>query len=116
MSEDTRERVLRLLAESPFIEGHNDAPIQLRERSGNDLNRFDLHSFDFEDTSALEPPMHTDLKRLRAGCVGAQFWVAYVPFEVAGPGCGSGDVRAARSGQAARGGLSGYLATHLQRR
>ena len=30
--------------------------------------------------------MHTDLKRLRAGCVGAQFWVAYVPYEVAGPG------------------------------
>ena len=86
MNEDTRERVLRLLAESPFIEGHNDAPIQLLERSGNDLNSFDLNHFDFEDTTALEPPMHTDLKRLRAGCVGAQFWVAYVPFEVAGPG------------------------------
>jgi len=86
MSEDIRERVVRLLTESPFIEGHNDAPIQLLERSDNDLNRFDLNSFDFEDTTALEPPMHTDLKRLRAGCVGAQFWVAYVPFEVAGLG------------------------------
>ena len=86
MSNDVRQRVLRLLAESPFIEGHNDAPIQLRERSGNDLNRFDLSRFDFEDTSALEPPMHTDLERLRAGGVGAQFWVAYVPFELAGPG------------------------------
>jgi len=84
--EDTRERVVRLLSESPFVEGHNDAPIQLLERSDNDLNSFDLSSFDFEDTSALEPAMHTDLKRLRAGCVGAQFWVAYVPFEAAGPG------------------------------
>ena len=116
MNENIRKRVLRVLAESPFIESHNDALIQLRERSDNNLNNFDLNSFDFEDTTALEPPMHTDLKRLRAGGVGAQFWVAYVPFEVAGPGRGSGDVRAARSGQAARSGLSGYLAARLQRR
>ncbi len=81
MSEEIRQRVLRLLAESPFVEGHNDVPYQLRQRVGNDLDRFD-----FEDTSALEPPMHTDLKRLRAGRVGAQFWAAYVPFELAGAG------------------------------
>jgi len=86
MSEDLRERVLRLLAESPFVEGHNDTAIQFLERSDMDLNSFDMDSFDFEDTSALEPPMHTDLKRLRAGGVGAQFWVAYVPYDVAGPG------------------------------
>ena len=86
MSEDLRERVLRLLAESPFVEGHNDTAIQFLERSNMDLNSFDLDSFDFEDTSALQPPMHTDLKRLRAGGVGAQFWVAYVPYDVAGPG------------------------------
>ncbi len=81
MTEDLRDRVLQLLAESPFVEGHNDVPFQVRQRAGNDLE-----SFDFEDTHALDPPMHTDLKRLRAGCVGAQFWAAYVPHELAGAG------------------------------
>ena len=59
MDEDIRERVLRLLTESPFIEGHNDAPIQLLERSDNDLNTFDLNSFDFEDTTASTPVAHS---------------------------------------------------------
>ena len=81
MNEETRAHVLRLLTESPFIEGHNDVPSQLRQRVGNNLDHFD-----FEDTTALDPPMHTDLTRLRAGRVGAQFWAAYVPFQLAGAG------------------------------
>ena len=86
MSEDLRDRVLRVLAESPLVDGHNDTPYQFLERSGMDLNSFDLGRFNLEDTSALVPPMHTDLKRLREGSVGAQFWVAYVPYDLAGPG------------------------------
>ncbi len=39
MNKDIRKRVLRVLAESPFIESHNDTPIQLRERSDNDHNQ-----------------------------------------------------------------------------
>jgi membrane dipeptidase len=85
MGEDLTTRVRRVLAESPLIDGHNDTPIQLRNRLNADGSRIDPASFDFEDTTALAPPMHTDLRRLRAGGVAAQFWVAYVPFELAGP-------------------------------
>ena len=54
MSEEIRERVLRLLAESPFVEGHNDTAIQFLARSDNDLNSFDLGSFDFDDDAPDE--------------------------------------------------------------
>jgi membrane dipeptidase len=64
-----------------LIDGHNDLPWQLRLRFGNDLDKFDLG-----DTRALDPPMHTDLGRLRSGGIGAQFWALYVPTDMAGPG------------------------------
>jgi membrane dipeptidase len=60
-------------------DGHNDVPEQLRERRRNVLG-----DFDFTDTSGTADPakvlpaMQTDLKRLRAGRVGAQFWSVYV--------------------------------------
>ena len=81
MNEQLREHVVRLLAESPLIDGHNDVPFQIRQRVDSELSRLD-----FNDTTTLQPPMHTDLERLRAGHVGAQFWAAYVPIELAGPG------------------------------
>ena len=77
----SREHVLRLLREVPLIDGHNDAPWQYRTRVANHLDRID-----FRDTSALEPPMHTDLVRLRQGGVGAQFWSVYVPTSFGRPG------------------------------
>ena len=55
----------------PLIDGHNDVPWQLRKRCGNDLS-----TFDFRDTADLHPPMHVDIRRLRAGRVGAQFLAA----------------------------------------
>ncbi len=72
-----RDRVDLILRETPLIDMHNDTPWQLRKRAGNDLDRLDLSS----DTSTLDPPMKTDLPRLRKGHVGAQFWAAYVPPE-----------------------------------
>lgn len=80
-AETSLEAIDRILASVPLFDGHNDVPYQLRVRADNDLAALDLH-----DTSALEPPMHTDLARLRRGRVGAQFWAAYVPIECAGPG------------------------------
>lgn len=77
----TREHVLRLLGDVPLIDGHNDVPWQYRRRVANDLDRID-----FRDTSALDPPMHTDLGRLRGGGVGAQFWSVYIPTSFSGPG------------------------------
>ena len=34
----------------------------------------------------LDPPMHTDIPRLRKGGVGGQFWSVYVPVEITGRG------------------------------
>src|SRR5215813_13738641 len=70
-----------MLRRFPLIDGHNDLPWALRERApGGDVSqvRFGL------DTAA--DGLHTDLPRLTAGRVGAQFWSVYVPPALAGPG------------------------------
>ena len=76
------EAALRILARAPLIDGHNDLPWQYRVRAGNHLERIDLAG----DTSRLDPPMHTDLARLRAGRLGAQFWALFLPSRFEGPG------------------------------
>ena len=77
----SRQHVMGLLRDVPLIDGHNDVPWQYRTRVSNHLDRID-----FRDTSALEPPMHTDLVRLRQGGVGAQFWSVYIPTSFGRPG------------------------------
>ncbi|MFJ8696647.1 dipeptidase [Streptomyces roseolilacinus] len=66
-----------LLAEFPVADGHNDLPWALREQAGYDLDRLDVAA---DQTGRL----HTDLPRLRAGGVGAQFWSVYVRSDMAG--------------------------------
>ncbi|KPC63755.1 dipeptidase [Streptomyces chattanoogensis] len=66
-----------LLARWPVVDGHNDLPWALREQVRYDLDRRDIAG----DQSAH---LHTDLPRLRAGGVGAQFWSVYVRAEYAG--------------------------------
>ncbi|MDT9684774.1 dipeptidase [Streptomyces sp. TRM76323] len=66
-----------LLAEFPVADGHNDLPWALREQAGYDLDRLDVAA---DQTGRL----HTDLPRLRAGGVGAQFWSVYVRADMAG--------------------------------
>jgi membrane dipeptidase len=75
------ERALALLREVPLVDGHNDVPWQYRERTGNHMDRLDLAS----GTAGLDPAMHTDVPRLRAGGLGAQFWSVYVPTSMTGP-------------------------------
>lgn len=75
------DTICHLLRRVPLIEGHNDLAWQYMLRVGNDVAALDLR-----DTATLAPRLHTDLRRLRAGRVGAQFWAAYVPIEKAGPG------------------------------
>ena len=70
-------RAHALLAAHPVVDGHNDLPWALRKQVGYDLDRFDLTA----DQSART---HTDLPRLRAGGVGAQFWSVYVSVELTG--------------------------------
>ncbi|HEV7352337.1 MAG TPA: dipeptidase [Brevundimonas sp.] len=67
-------RVERLLQRTPLIDGHNDLPWALRQGFGSDPHAVDLGA----DLSA-STRLHTDIPRLRAGGVGAQFWSVYVP-------------------------------------
>ena len=74
------------LEASPVWDGHNDVPIQLRARFGNQINEFDFR--DTLDTGVDEPfrrVMHTDLTRLRQGKVGAQWWSVYVSASLSEP-------------------------------
>jgi membrane dipeptidase len=68
-AQDYRARAVAILKTVPLIDGHNDIPDAIRGRGG-------LDSVDF---AVNQPKLMTDIPRLRAGLVGAQFWSAYVP-------------------------------------
>ena len=55
------------------FDGHNDLPWEVRTKAGA--------SWEQADISKPQPRFHTDIARLRAGNVGAQFWSVYVPAE-----------------------------------
>jgi membrane dipeptidase len=63
-------RANRILSQVPVIDGHNDLPSELLDRFGGDPVAAHL--------DVGQPTLQTDLPRLRAGHVGAQFWSAYV--------------------------------------
>jgi membrane dipeptidase len=65
-----------LLSATPVLDGHNDLPWALREAGEGDPALVDI--------AAPVPFTHTDLPRLAAGGVGAQFWSVYVPAELEG--------------------------------
>ena len=62
---------MKLHRSSLVIDGHNDLPWAVREQGGQ--------SFDHLDISQPQPKLHTDIARLRAGGIGAQFWSVFVP-------------------------------------
>ncbi len=74
---DHLARARELLAEHPVVDGHNDLPWALREQVRYDLDRIDLAA----DQRAC---LHTDIPRLRAGGVGAQFWSVFVRADLTG--------------------------------
>lgn len=65
-----------LLAAHPVIDGHNDLLWTAREEAAYDFSRLDV--------GAGGTPTHTDLPRMRAGGMGAQFWSVYVPTRLTG--------------------------------
>jgi membrane dipeptidase len=103
-----------LLRRFPLIDGHNDLPWALRERAGGDASKVRLAPPAEVPGDPAEVPgdpaevpgdpagvpgdpaevnlaapvagLHTDLPRLAAGGVGAQFWSVYVPASLAGDG------------------------------
>jgi len=98
-----------LLRRFPLIDGHNDLPWALRERAAGDASKVRFASpaevpgdpaevtRDAAEVDLAVPVagLHTDLPRLAAGGVGAQFWSVYVPASLAGtPLAGDGAVTA----------------------
>ncbi|XP_047002424.1 dipeptidase 1-like [Schistocerca americana] len=70
--------VAALLKSSPLIDGHNDLPHNLRLLTHNQLSAVDFRRNLRTDAVWNCSTCFTDIPRLRAGFVGAQFWVAYV--------------------------------------
>ena len=64
------EEARKIHSENPVVDGHNDLPWMLRKTGGR---------FDKSDIAKPQPNFHTDIKRLKEGGVGAQFWSVYVP-------------------------------------
>jgi membrane dipeptidase len=65
------ERIVELLRAAPLVDGHNDllwALREIREEGGEE-----------PDVGEPVPSLQTDLPRLEAGGVRAQFWSVYVP-------------------------------------
>jgi membrane dipeptidase len=65
------EDAQRIHRETLVFDGHNDLPWRFRERDDLEFRTIDLRK--------PQKGLHTDIPRLRAGNVGAQFWSAYVP-------------------------------------
>jgi membrane dipeptidase len=68
--------VSALLAAHPVIDGHNDLLWTARAATAYDFSRLDV--------GAGGTPTHTDLPRMRAGGMGAQFWSVYVQTRLTG--------------------------------
>jgi membrane dipeptidase len=68
------ERALKVLTANPVMDGHNDLPWRIREDSAHphDVEGYDLRK---------HTPGMTDLARIKAGHLGAQFWSIYTPGE-----------------------------------
>jgi len=72
-----------MLGRFPLIDGHNDLPWALRNRARQHDGDAGQVVFDLEGPAGS---LHTDLPRLAAGGIGAQFWSVYVPASLAGDG------------------------------
>jgi membrane dipeptidase len=67
-----------LLDRHAVFDGHNDLPWEIRRAEAP----LDVVAYDLRARTAG----HTDLERLAAGRVGAQFWSVYIPGEIADSG------------------------------
>lgn len=69
-------RARDLLTRHPLVDGHNDLPWAARVQAGYDFDRLDV--------GGRVATTQTDLPRLRAGGIGAQFWSVFVPSTLQG--------------------------------
>src|SRR5215207_9179263 len=77
-ADDPLERARALTRAAPLIDGHNDYAWAVREEAPT----LDLAAVDIR---GAQPRTMTDIPRLRAGGVGAQFWSVYVPVSLPEP-------------------------------
>jgi membrane dipeptidase len=75
-----RQHATKILEKTPIIDGHNDLPWELRDKFGDKAPMVDLAGTDGTPITKLQ----TDIKRLRAGHVGGQFWSVWIPSTVTG--------------------------------
>ncbi|XP_048754053.2 dipeptidase 1-like [Ostrea edulis] len=94
------QKAINLLANNPLIDGHNDLPWQFRQYANNSVYSVNLgqdmrntwtETSPMDDTSFPRIPSQTDIGRLQAGKVGAQFWAVFCS-------CASVDKDAVRMG------------------
>jgi membrane dipeptidase len=73
--DDALEHAREILRTTPLIDGHNDLPWTIREyaEAPRDVEAYDIRQARSGDT---------DLPRLKAGQVAAQFWSVWVPGEI----------------------------------
>jgi membrane dipeptidase len=65
------EKARAIVAAGLLVDGHNDLPWEVRKKGGGDFDRYDIGK-------RLEFG-HTDIPRLRAGGLKAQFWSVWIP-------------------------------------
>jgi membrane dipeptidase len=75
---DVSQRALEIHHSGMLFDGHNDLPWQMKIQGQS--------SFDVLDIAKPQPKLHTDIARLRAGGVKAQFWSVYVSADTATTG------------------------------
>ncbi len=73
-----RARIDRILNRTPLIDGHNDIAEQLSDSYKRSIGGLAA------GTDRREPPLMTDIARLREGRVGGQFWSAFIDGTITG--------------------------------
>lgn len=71
---DIKEQAKKIHQTALIVDGHNDLPWALRQAGDMQLTKFDLNQ--------IQKKFHTDIPRLKAGGLGAQFWSVYVPADL----------------------------------
>ncbi|XP_020844777.1 dipeptidase 1 [Phascolarctos cinereus] len=69
-----RDEAVRIMNETPLIDGHNDLPWQILKKFNGQLQLSEANLYYLEGT-------HTNIPKLKTGFVGGQFWSAYVPCD-----------------------------------
>ena len=75
----TRARIDRILTATPLIDGHNDLAEQLAE-----YHDYSIAGLASGTAARPNHPLMTDMARLHAGHVGAQFWSVYIDGKITG--------------------------------